>query len=142
VAVGVVAAVAPTAPRHRLVIEQNEALPVVANRESIEEVLGSLVENAIKHSPGGGEVEVRLIRQNDRAVVSVRDHGVGIDRERQAHVFEPFYEAVPPGKQGYRGIIGLSLYLSKLAVERNGGSIWLSSEPGQGTTFSVSLPLA
>jgi len=127
---------------HRLVLRREASVPVEADRERIEEVLVSLLDNAIKYSPQGGEVEVRVWAQEGEAVVSVKDHGVGISRERQPHIFEPFYEAVPSGAPGYRGVVALSLYLSKLAVERHKGRIWFESEAGKGSTFYFSLPLA
>ncbi len=127
---------------HRLVLERGAPAPVDADRERIEEVLVSLVDNAIKYSPKGGEIEVRVRAQEGEAVVSVTDHGVGIPRDRQPHIFEPFYEAVPPGAPGYRGTVALSLYLSKLTVEQHKGRIWFDSEEGKGSTFYFSLPLA
>lgn len=127
---------------HQLLLHREGPVPVDADRERIEEVLVSLVDNAIKFSPQGGEIEVRVRRQAGEAVVSVRDHGVGIPKERQPHIFEPFYEAVPPGAPGYRGVVALSLYLSRLAIERHGGRIWFESEEGKGSVFHLSLPLA
>jgi signal transduction histidine kinase len=80
--------------------------------------------------------------EGGEGIVSVTDRGVGIPRERQAHIFEPFYESVPAGAAGYRSVVALSLYLSKLTVERHGGRIWFESEEGKGSTFYFSLPLA
>jgi len=127
---------------HRLVLKREAPASVEADRERIEEVLVSLLDNAIKYSPQGGEIEVRVWAQEGEAVVSVKDHGVGISNERQPHIFEPFYEVVPAGAPGYRGVVALSLYLSKLAVERHKGRIWFESEAGKGSTFYFSLPLA
>ncbi len=127
---------------HRLVLERGAPTPVDADRERIEEVLVSLVDNAIKYSPKGGEIEVRVQAQEGKGVVSITDHGVGIPRDRQPHIFEPFYEAVPPGAPGYRGMVALSLYLSKLTIEQHKGRIWFESEEGKGSTFYFSLPLA
>ena len=127
---------------HRLVLKREAPASVEADRERIEEVLVSLLDNAIKYSPQGGEIEVRVWAQEGEGVVSVTDHGVGISNERQPHIFEPFYEVVPAGAPGYRGVVALSLYLSKLAVERHKGRIWFESEAGKGSTFYFSLPLA
>lgn len=127
---------------HRLLLEIEGPAPVKADQERIEEVLVSLLDNAIKYSPKGGDIEVRVWTDKGEALVSVRDHGVGIPREREPHIFEPFYEAVPSGAPGYRGVVALSLYLSKLTIERHRGRIWFESEEGKGSTFYFSLPLA
>lgn len=125
-----------------VVLQREGAVPVLADRERMEEVLTSLLNNAIKYSPRGAKVEIRVWREGERAMVSVRDHGHGIARERQPHIFEPFYEAIPPGEPGYQGVVALSLHLSKIIVERHQGRIWFESEEGKGTTFYVSLPAA
>ncbi len=127
---------------HRIVLRREGPVPVEADLEHIEEVLVSLLDNAIKYSPQGGEIEVRVWTQDGEAVVAVKDHGVGIPKDRQPHIFEPFYEAVPPGAPGYRSVVALSLYLAKLTVERHKGRIWFESEEGKGSTFYFSLPLA
>lgn len=127
---------------HQLVLQRDSPALVEADRERIEEVLVSLLDNAIKYSPNGGEIRVRVWSEDGQALLSVQDHGVGIPRDRQPHIFEPFYEAVPPGTPGYHGVVALSLYLSKLTVERHGGRLWFASEEGKGSTFFLSLPLA
>ncbi len=127
---------------HRLVIQQKEATLVEADPERIEEVLVNLLDNAISYSPKGGDIQVRVWAGERDAMVSVKDQGVGIPKDRQPHIFGPFYEAVPSGAVGYRGVVALSLYLSKLTVERHKGRIWFESEEGRGSTFYISLPLA
>ena len=129
-------------PSARISVAQSEATPVEASRESIAEVISTLVDNAVRHSPAEAEVEVRVFRRGDEALAMIRDHGPGIARERQPHIFEPFYEPAPTGEPGYRGVVGLGLYLGPLAVERYRGRIWLVSVPGAGAAFFVSLPLA
>lgn len=117
-------------------------LYINADPKLISEVIYRLIENALRYSPPKGIVEVSARREGNDAVVTVIDHGVGIAVERQPHVFEPFYEAVPPGMPGYVGIADLGLYLSKHIIEAHGGRIWLSNTPGGGSTFSFKLPLA
>lgn len=116
-------------------------LIVDADRSLIVEVLARLLENALRYSLPGTTIDVVARRDGTRAVVSVRDHGVGIARERLAHVFEPFYEVVPPGETGYVGFISLGLYLSKQIIDAHRGCMWVTSVPGQGSTFAFSLPL-
>ena len=86
-----------TTDLYRLLFQQDGPTPVRADPEHIEEVMVSLLDNAIKYSPRGGEIRMRVWSQDGNAVVSVTDQGVGIAKERQVNIFEPFYEAAPPG---------------------------------------------
>lgn len=138
----VVHQVKDSTPSHRLLLTREGPTPVEADRERLEEVVRTLLDNAVKYSPSGGDIEVRVRTWGADAVLSVKDQGVGIPRERQPYVFEPFYEAVPPGAPGYRGVVPLSLYLSKLTIEHHKGHIWFESEADKGSTFYISLPLA
>ncbi|GEJ56310.1 sensor histidine kinase [Anaeromyxobacter diazotrophicus] len=122
--------VAPAPPTH-----------VLADRDRIGQVVASLLENAVRFSPQGGDVEAEIKRLDAEAVVSVRDHGLGIPRERQARVFERFYRAHAGTDHDYGGL-GIGLDASREIVARHGGRIWFESSPGQGSTFSFSLPLA
>jgi signal transduction histidine kinase len=75
-------------------------------------------------------------------VVVIADRGAGIPSQRQAHIFEPFYEAIPAGQPGYVGIVSLGLHVCKRIVDAHQGRIWFNQTPGGGTTISVSLSLA
>jgi PAS domain S-box-containing protein len=119
----------------------SEGALVDADPQRIGEVVAHLLENAIRYSPPGGPIEVRLEREGAQARVSVRDVGLGIPPERQPHVFEPLYEPLPPGMPGYVGVVGMGLHLSWQIIEAHGGRIWLESVPGEGSTFHFSLPL-
>ena len=114
---------------------------VVGDRERIAQVISNLLQNAIRFSPQGGDVEARLALQGREAVVSVRDHGLGIPHERQARIFERYYRAHAGTAQDYGGL-GLGLDVSREIVARHGGRIWFESDPGRGSIFSFSLPLA
>lgn len=128
--------------RREISLAVADSLIVEADPRLIAELLSRLLENAMRYSPAGRPVEVQARREGANAVVSVTDHGVGIPSERQAHVFEPFYEPVPPGKPGYVGIVSLGLHLSKQIVDAHGGRIWFANGGDGGATFSFSLPLA
>jgi signal transduction histidine kinase len=84
-------------------------------------------------------VNVRIAEARD-AVVSVRDHGVGIPEEKCARIFECFYRAHTDTPHDYGGM-GTGLYLSRAIVTRHGGEMWFESEEGRGSTFHVRLPL-
>ena len=126
----------------RLLLHAPEAILVEADARLIGDVVSRLLENAIRYSPADATVEVEARRSGRMAGVSVRDSGVGIPEERRPHVFEPFYEPVPVGEPGYVGLVSLGLFVSKQVVDAHGGRIWFESNPGKGSTFSFSLPLA
>lgn len=132
---------ARTSAKGRFRVDPHGALVVDADRELIGEVLRHVLENALRYSQDAEPIEIKARRHADEAVVSVADLGVGISPERQSHVFEPLYESVPPGESGYQSVVSLGLYLSKEIVDRHGGRIWFTSVPGEGSTFSFSLPL-
>lgn len=111
---------------------------VMGNREAIAQVLGILLDNAMKYSPPGSPVEVRLSSSDGRAAIEVRDHGPGIEPEHRQHIFERFYRVET--SRTTRGT-GLGLAIAKDLVERHGGTIAVSSILGQGAVFTVSLPL-
>jgi signal transduction histidine kinase len=125
----------------RRILVEPTAAAVLADRDRVGRVISSLLENAIRFSPRGGDVEAALTRQGAEAVVSVRDHGLGIPRERQARVFERYYRAHAGTSQDYGGL-AVGLDASREIVARLGGRIWFESDPGQGSVFSFSLPLA
>ncbi len=113
---------------------------VLADAAQLEQVFVNLLENARRYS-GGLPVSVHARVSGDRVVIRVVDQGPGIGRAEQERVFEPFYRGPQPAHQAWRGS-GLGLAIAKGFVEANGGSISVSSLPGQGTSFTVELPVA
>jgi signal transduction histidine kinase len=99
-------------------------LVVEADRKLIELVILRLLENAIASSPDNARIEVSSTRAGRDAQISIRDEGPAIPAERQGHIFEPFYEAVPSGQPGYRGVISLRLHVCKRIVDAHRGRIW------------------
>jgi signal transduction histidine kinase len=129
-----------TTTKHRLHATTPPELYVRADRRRIEELATNLLENAVKYSPGGGEIAVVLTEApDDRVLLSISDQGVGIPREELGRIFQRFYQ-VGAGtySQGHLGL-GLGLYIAEEIVERHGGRIWAES-PGRGATFYVELP--
>jgi len=129
------------APRHTLAVRAEGEAPVEADRERIERVITSLVDNAIRFSPSGGDVAISVAQRDGAAVLSVEDHGLGIPAERQARIFERYYRAHAGMPDDYGGL-GVGLDMSREAVVRLGGRMWFESAPGQGSRFHFSLPLA
>jgi PAS domain S-box-containing protein len=107
----------------------------------IGQVAANLISNALKYSPREAPVQVHVSMAGDEAVVSVNDRGEGIPIAEQQRVFERFHR-VEGGLTRSTGGTGLGLYIAKHLVEAMGGRIWLRSDPGAGSTFSFSLPLA
>jgi signal transduction histidine kinase len=129
------------AEKHTITWRSGGTLAVQTDAELLGVLLVRLLENAVMAAPQGGSVEVTAWRDGGEAVISVADHGVGIPLERQAHVFEPFFEPVPSGRPGYVGVVSLRLHLCKRIIDALGGRIWFVSTLHQGSTFSFALPV-
>jgi len=128
------------ASQHNLRLEILDDLPPGEwDHDRLEQVMNNLVSNAIKYSPGGGDVTVAAWRESARVVVAVRDRGMGIPEEDQARLFERFYRGSMEG-QDIKGM-GLGLYVTQRIVEAHGGEISLQSTPGEGSEFRFTLPL-
>ena len=135
---------ARAAPRHAVRVEAPAppgGLVVVGDPQRLAQVLQRLLDNAVRYSPGGGEIEVALARERGRALVAVTDHGVGIPARRRARIFQRFYRAhtdtpIDPGG------MGVGLYICNEIIARHGGEMGFSSEEGVGSRFHFSLPLA
>jgi signal transduction histidine kinase len=130
-----------TTRAHRLVLEREGDVAVEVDRERIDQVLVNLLDNAIKFSPEGGAIRVRVGERDGMAVVSIQDPGMGIPKERQGQIFQRFYRA-HEGLASDRGGMGIGLHLSEQLIQSHGGRLWFESEEGKGSTFSFSLALA
>jgi signal transduction histidine kinase len=104
------------------------------------QVVGNLLDNAIKYSPRGGAIAIAVMADEGGAQVVVADEGIGVAPEVAARIFERFYRA-PVGEATDRKGLGLGLYISKAVVEAHGGRIAVESTPDAGSTFRVTLPL-
>ena len=131
----------PEAPRHRVVLETGSApVPVHGDPQRLGDVLANLVDNAIKYSPEGGEVTVRVDRRRGRATLAVTDCGLGIGPRDVPLLFTRFGRIVTPENSHIFGS-GLGLYLVRELVRLHGGQVRATSVLGRGSTFSVELPL-
>jgi len=125
--------------QHHLVLDVPQDLPQIrADRFRVELVLVNLVSNAVKYSDEGTEIRLSVRQAPGSLVISVSDRGIGIPAERQASLFRPFQRLEDPSKP-VKGL-GLGLLVCKRLVEAHGGKIWVESQPGQGSTFSFTLP--
>jgi PAS domain S-box-containing protein len=114
---------------------------ISGDRDRLEQVLGNLLDNAVKYSPDGSEIFINVEDRGDQIVTSVGDRGIGIPADELGQVFERFHRGRQVSSTNYGGL-GLGLYITKQIVERHGGSIWVESKEGSGTTFYFSLPVA
>lgn len=123
----------------RVVASVPDSLPAVrGDRERLRQVLGNLIDNAVKYSPDGAEVRVAAAAENGNVRIAVSDHGPGIPEEQQARIFEKFGRADVAGasKPG----TGLGLFIARSIAEAHGGTLEVSSRPEAGATFTVTLP--
>lgn len=117
-------------------------LNVQADRNRVVQVLFNLVSNAIKFTPGGGSITVQASDHGTYVEISVADTGLGMNPDQLAKLFQPFTQVHDPMKVTVSGT-GLGLYICKALLEAQGGSIQVkSSGPGQGSTFTFTLPTA
>jgi two-component system phosphate regulon sensor histidine kinase PhoR len=114
---------------------------VRGDEERLAQLLVNLLHNAVKFSPAGGDVTVAGELEGDEVVLSVRDHGVGIPRADLDRVFERFYKVDRARFRGAGGT-GLGLSIARHIAESHGGRIWVQSDEGAGSRFSVALPAA
>jgi signal transduction histidine kinase len=112
---------------------------VLLDRDKLEKTALNLVFNALKFTPAGGRVALRVARQGEQLVLTVQDTGVGISAKNLPFVFNRFWQADNSSKRKYQGV-GIGLSLVKELTEVQGGKVAVESEEGKGTTFTVSLP--
>ncbi len=123
----------------RIVPEVPELPPVAADPARLERIFSNLLTNALKFSPPDSPVEVRARQDGKLLVVSVHDHGQGIDPEDLPHIFDRFH---PPKGGKKPGSVGLGLYITRSLVEAHRGQVRVESAPGVGSVFYFTLPLA
>jgi signal transduction histidine kinase len=112
--------------------------PVSGDAKSLERALMALVDNAIKFSPRGGNVNINLSANGDKVLVAVEDHGIGIAKENLARIFDRFYHLDRSGDDLFSGI-GLGLAITRQVIEQHQGSLDVVSTPGKGSTFTLTL---
>jgi PAS domain S-box-containing protein len=128
-----------TLKRIQLATELETELTVCADRTRMTQILYNLLSNAIKFTPEEGRVRLAAKSEDSLVWVSVLDTGVGIPREEQAAIFEPFHQLIAH-PNGIREGTGLGLSITKLLVEQHGGRIWVESEPAKGSRFHFTVP--
>ncbi|HAE83250.1 MAG TPA: hypothetical protein DCK85_07660, partial [Ktedonobacter sp.] len=112
---------------------------VLADKLRMSQVVGNILDNAIKYSPRGGQVTIKLEKQEGDYLVTIADQGIGISPEYLDHIFERFYRIRNTASRQYSGI-GLGLYVTKAIIEGHGGRIWVTNNEGLGCTISFTIP--
>jgi len=136
-------ALAPVSDRKRIAVETvlpESPVEIDGDEEALAQMANNLLDNALKYTPEGGNVWLRLTRDQGQAVLEVEDTGVGIEPEHQERVFERFYR-VDKARSRQLGGTGLGLSIVKRTALAYGGSVSLESRPGEGTAFRVLLPV-
>jgi len=118
--------------------EVDPAALVLGDEGTLAEALLNIIGNAVKYSREGGKVRVSAVREGEKVVVSVADTGVGIPQADLPHIFDDFYRG--KASEGGTGGAGIGLGITRRIVEAHGGTISAKSEPGMGSTFTITLP--
>jgi signal transduction histidine kinase len=126
-------------PRHPVLLAAPEHVWVDVDPEVLDQIVGLLLENAIKYSPDGGDVRVAVIDGPRVVTIRISDYGVGMVEEDVQHIFDPYFRAARDDNNRFGGV-GLGLSIARHLVQGSGGEISVESKPGVGTTFSFTLP--
>jgi two-component system sensor histidine kinase ResE len=123
-------------------VEASDQLPNLnADGDRLAQVFTNLADNALKFTPRGGSISMRVSVVNDEMQVTVSDTGAGIPAEALTYIFDRFYQADPSRGGGEKHGAGLGLAIAREIVQAHGGRISVRSRLGEGTTFEVFLPL-
>jgi two-component system phosphate regulon sensor histidine kinase PhoR len=129
-----------SAEQHTIFLDlQVQDSQIVADKARVEQVIGNVLDNAVKYSPQGGQISVRLGELEGDYLISIIDQGIGINPEYLDHIFERFYRVRNTASRQFSGI-GLGLYVTRAIIEQHGGRIWVTNNQGLGCTFSFTLP--
>lgn len=128
-----------TAGKHKLILQGDIDLQVVADEHLLDQVFVNLINNAAKYAPNSKEIIIEIKRSGTEAKVSITDFGPGIPKDKLPHLFDRYYQAEYDRSQ-FPGL-GLGLYICYEIIQRHGGTIGAESEPGHGSTFWFTLPL-
>jgi two-component system phosphate regulon sensor histidine kinase PhoR len=137
-----VSTVVPQAKQRDVALEveaPSAAVPLEADKSRMRQVMVNLVANAVKFTPAGGQVKVRIGETDGQVRISVQDSGIGIPAKDLAHIFDRFFR-VTRGRSRLQGGSGLGLTIVKAAIDAHRGDIGVESTEGQGTTFTITLP--
>jgi signal transduction histidine kinase len=116
------------------------SLPVLIDRDMMEVIIGNLLNNAVKFTPKGGQIEVKVQRQGREAWFRIKDSGIGVPEDQLERIFKRFYQVESPLRRQHEGM-GLGLSIAKELVELHDGRIWAESSNQHGSEFIIALRL-
>ncbi|GMQ95066.1 MAG: hypothetical protein BMS9Abin13_176 [Patescibacteria group bacterium] len=121
----------------------SERIFVLADKDKFYLSIENIIDNAIKYTPRdkGAEIEITITKKANKAVIAVRDEGIGIAKDDQSRIFSKFFRAGSAAAHKISGT-GLGLFIVRKIIEHHNGRLYFESEEGAGTTFSIELPLA
>jgi two-component system, OmpR family, phosphate regulon sensor histidine kinase PhoR len=125
--------------QHALLVEVPDLPPVSGNLRRLDQVVANLIGNAIKYTPDNGTIKVSLHEDDGFLILQVSDSGIGISLEDQRHIFDKFYRVESEATEKISGT-GLGLSIVKAIIKKHSGRVWVESELGRGSTFTVLLP--
>jgi PAS domain S-box-containing protein len=129
-----------TTATHHIKFSGCKNVKIKIDHNRLFQVVSNLITNAVKYSPNREKIDIRLNNGGDYVEISVKDYGIGIHPDEAEHIFEPFYRTMRTRREGFRGL-GMGLFLSRQIISHYHGKIWFVTEPNQGTTFFVNLPI-
>ncbi|HLX93445.1 MAG TPA: PAS domain S-box protein [Puia sp.] len=136
----VITDIGPTGGRHRIEVLLLDDPIVYVDKERFEQVLVNLITNAVKYSPNAEKVILKVERQDQQALISLTDFGIGIAADDAEKIFERFYRVEGKDEKKFPGF-GIGLFIVREIVELHDGKVWVASELKKGSTFYVSLPV-
>ena len=125
----------------QLALTTPEPVWVLGDLPSLRRILRHLLDNALKFTPAGGQVQINVIAEGGEAFLRVQDTGPGVPSEERERIFAPFYQIGSSLRRSHGGM-GLGLSLARRMVQTQGGRLWLEARPGPGASFCLALPLA
>jgi PAS domain S-box-containing protein len=124
-------------------LPEQDAIPVYADRDRVQQVLNNYLMNALKFAPVTEPIQIGIVREEAKVRVWVQDRGPGLAKEQQANVWKRLYQVShTPVQSGFQGGLGLGLYLCRQLIQRQQGSVGVESIPGEGATFWFTLPVS
>ena len=129
-----------TNTKHQINLFHDFQSYVFADKDRIGQVMINFLTNAIKYSPDNNKIDVSIHQFREQVAFSVKDYGIGIDKEEQQKIFERFYRAKGKEEQTYPGF-GIGLFIAKEFVEKHGGEVLVESKKGKGSVFTFTLPI-